>query len=82
VAFLRHASDENVLVVANLADDPVASVTLDLDSGPLCGVGSVEVLHGTADLALPTINAEGGFDGYRPVERLGPREALVIGLGR
>jgi alpha-amylase len=82
VAFLRHAPAETVLVVANLADELATSVTLDLEVGPLCGVTAIEVVHGTADAALPTIDARGGFDGYQPVDGLAPREVLVFGLAR
>jgi len=82
VAFLRHAADETILVVANLADEPTSSVSLDLEAGPLCGVTSMEILHGTADFVLPTVTAQGGFDAYQPVSGLRPREVLAFGFGR
>ena len=82
VAFLRHAADETILVVANLTDQPTSSVTLDLEAGPLCRVASMEILHGTADFVLPTVTAQGGFDAYQPVPGLRPREVLVFGFGR
>jgi hypothetical protein len=30
----------------------------------------------------PTVSAGGGFDGYVPLDRLEPREAVVIDLAR
>jgi glycosidase len=83
VAYLRHdpATVESSLVVANLADEPVTSVTLALDEGPLCRVGGVEVLHGSARaVPAPSITDRGGFDGYTPVDGLGPREMVVLEL--
>jgi glycosidase len=86
VAYLRHTPDEAVLVVANLADEPVASPVLDLAAGPLCsrsgGLPVVRVLFGEGEAAGPAANTAGGFAGYVPVSRLGPRETVVIELGR
>jgi hypothetical protein len=38
-------------------------------------------VHGSGQVAVPVIGPAGGFDGYVPVPRLGPREAVVIELG-
>jgi glycosidase len=83
VAFLRHdpATARAALVVANLADEPVASVTLALDEGPLCAVAGVETLHGSAaSVPPPSITDTGGFDDYVLAGGLGPRELVVLGL--
>jgi alpha-amylase len=82
VAFLRHDSAETILVVANVAGEPTASVTLGLEAGPLCGITTMEILHGEAEFMLPTIEERGGFDAYEPVESMGPHEVLVFGLRR
>jgi alpha-amylase len=81
VAYLRHVPDEVVLVVANLADEPVTSPVLGLEAGPLCGVTAARVLFGEGEATAPTVNAAGGFEGYAPVARMGPREAFAIELG-
>jgi alpha-amylase len=80
VAYLRAApaGGESILVVANLADEAVASVTLGLDAAPLCGSTTMEILYGSADFVLPAVTERGGFEGYSPVQRLGPRELLVF----
>ena len=81
VAFLRFDGSETLLVVANVSDEPVAGLELSVEAGPLCGQPRGEVLFGPADAAAsPVVTAAGGFEGYRPVGGLGPREAIVIRL--
>jgi glycosidase len=83
VAYLRHdpGASDTALVMANLSDEPVTSVTLGLDEGPLCRVTGVDLLYGSAAAGPPPLVTEaGGFDGYVPVERLGPRELVVLEL--
>jgi hypothetical protein len=82
VAFLRHLPGQDVLVIANLAREPVAAPALSLDGGPLCGAPSAHVVLGAGDATAPVIGASGGFDGYVPLVQLGPRAVVVIELGR
>jgi glycosidase len=84
VAWLRSWAGNDVLVVANVGTEPVASPLLTLDDGPLCGAPVATRLWGTGevDVAAPTVTATGGFEDYVPIENLGPREAVVIGLSR
>jgi alpha-amylase len=83
VAYLRVDGSETLLVVANVSDEPVADLELSLDEGPLCGEPRGEALLGRADTAAwPVVTATGGFEGYRPIEALGPREAIVIFLAQ
>jgi glycosidase len=77
-AFLRHDASDVVAVVANLSDEPAEDVSLTLASGPLCGRTSATTLLGTAEAPAPMVNASGGFDDYRPVARLDPRQTIVI----
>ena len=42
---------------------------------------AARVVYGSGEAADPAVGATGGFDGYVPVPRLGPREAIVIELG-
>jgi alpha-amylase len=84
VAWLRSEAGEAVLVVANVGTEPVASPLLTLDDGPLCGTPIAARLWGTGagEVAGPTVTAAGGFDGYAPVDTIGPREAVVISLSQ
>lgn len=79
-ANLRHGPDETLLVVANLSDEPVDDVALTLEAGPLCGAPALHVLLGPVDAVAPTVTPAGGFVDYRPVDRLEPREALIVRL--
>ena len=79
-AYLRHDTTDVVAVVANLSDVAVEDISLSVASGPLCGRTSARTLLGTAEARVPDVNAAGGFDDYRPIDRLGPREAIVIQL--
>jgi alpha-amylase len=81
VAYLRHLPGQTLLVVANLADEAIDAPTLSLDAGPLCGAPQARVVYGSGEASHPAVGATGGFDGYVPVPRLGPREAIVLELG-
>jgi alpha-amylase len=65
LAFLRTSPDETILVISNIGDQPIASAEL----------GSV------AKVTAPDVTAAGGFEAYRPVAELGPRETVMIRLG-
>ena len=69
-----------MLVVANLGIEPIERPELTLERGPLCGTPSAEVLAGPAGAEAPEVTPDGGFEAYVPVERLAPREALVVDL--
>jgi glycosidase len=77
-AYLRHDQSGVVAIVANLSDEPVEDITLTLPSGPLCGTSEAQTLLGTAEARVPDVNPSGGFDDYRPVDRLDARHAIVI----
>ena len=79
-ANLRAGPDEILLVVANLADEPVDDVVLTLESGPLCGTPVAEALLGPTDVLAPIVTPAGGFVDYRPVARLEARESLIVRL--
>ncbi len=79
-AYLRTDADEVIAVIANVSDEPIDGASLTLDAGPLCGVPTVDVLFGDAAVTAPTVNADGGFDAYVPIEHLEPRQAVVVRL--
>ena len=79
-AVLRQSDGETVVVMANLADEAVAGVALTGAAGTLCGTPRAASLLGPSELTAPSITAEGGLDGYVPLDGLGPRETVVIEL--
>jgi alpha-amylase len=88
-SFVRHTSEETLLVVVNLSDEPLSAYALTLESGPLSGT-PFDQAHGTPGATLllgegqpvaPTPNAAGGFDAYTPLPELAPRGSFVIRLG-
>jgi alpha-amylase len=81
-AYLRHLPGQAVLVVANLAGEPVTAPILSLEAGPLCGKPVARILSGAGEASAPIVGTTGGFDAYVPLPRLGPHETVVIELGR
>lgn len=79
-AYLRQADGETVLVVANLGDQPVEGPSLNLETGPLCGVRTAAALLGDHPVRPPAVDPSGGFTDYVPVDRLDPYETIVIEL--
>jgi glycosidase len=80
VAALRVSPTEVAVTLTNVGAEP-ASPSLSLDTGPLCGSPSVEVIGAPAATA-PTVSAAGGFNGWRPVDSIPGRSSVVIVLGR
>lgn len=86
-ASVRTATGEQLLVLQNLGREAAENVTLDLDAGPLCGLATAELLYQSSGdepagpIAVPSITATGGFDGYAPLAVIPPRSTLVISLG-
>ena len=76
-AFLRHAGRQTLLVVMNLAGEPINDFTLSLAESDL-DFSAAALLYGEGELALPDINGQGGFDSYAPVSALAPHSLLVI----
>ena len=82
-ASLRSTAGERLLIVANLADAPVSDYALSVAEGPLCGQPRASIIFGPDEsaaqpLAMPTITAGGGLDGYVPLPSLPPRSMTVI----
>jgi len=77
-SYLRTYKDEVVLVVVNLSGQTVADYTLTLAKGPLTAAHAPALLMGAGDLYLPPVNADGGFDAYRPVPVLPPYNSTII----
>ncbi len=88
MAYARWTAEETLLVVLNLDDEPAAGYQLRLDAGPFAGATGVEVLFaagvgaGAVDVALPVINAAGGFEAYTPLPELPAYSTLILRLTR
>ncbi|MEJ5309748.1 MAG: alpha-amylase family glycosyl hydrolase [Anaerolineae bacterium] len=77
-SYLRTYEDEIVLVVVNLSGQAVADYTLTLAKGPFTAAHAPAWLMGEGELYLPPVNADGGFDAYRPIPVLPPNSSTVI----
>jgi alpha-amylase len=77
-SYVRASEGEVVLVVVNLSGKAVADYTLELDAGPFTADLQPAFLMGDGDLYLPPVNADGGFDAYRPIPVLPPYSSTVI----
>lgn len=80
-AILRYVEGEAVLVVVNLAVEPVGDYGLTLSAGPLGAVSNVEALLGEGELVVPDVTPGGGFSYYRPLPELPARGSLILLLG-
>jgi len=85
-AYLRHADDQDVLVVANLSAEAVTSCQLAAkDSFIPAGSYVVQNLLGTEETAPLTVRAGGAFESYVPLptlEALTGYVLLVQGAGK
>ena len=81
-AYLRSSGGENLLVVFNIADNPITNYTITLSSGSLSGTYNAASLLDDAALAPLTANANGGFDAYTPVAEIPAYGVLIIQLTR
>ncbi|HEY65450.1 MAG TPA: DUF3459 domain-containing protein [Caldilineae bacterium] len=82
-AFLRHSDAETLLVLINLAGEPITDYRLDLEAGPLregtTGEPPVEILTGRP-VRPPAVHERGGFQGYIPLDVLEPYSTYIIRL--
>jgi glycosidase len=78
-AFLRHCAEETLLVLLNLGGEPITDYRLNLPKGRLSGGRASEVFTG-APVSVPTINANGGFDGYMPLAELEAYSTYIVQL--
>ena len=80
IAFLRQSSDEKLLVVINLDEQPVNDYVLTLANSKLTGTLKATELLNAAEAVPPALDAQGGFTDYRPIAELAPRTGYVIQL--
>jgi len=80
VAYVRSSSDENLLILINLDDQPVSAYTLEIANGPFSGAYKAASLLDQSAITPPAINAKGGFDAYTPLAEIPPYSIFVIQL--
>ena len=80
LSHLRASSDETLLVLINIDDEPLANYKLDLSVGPLAGQYTAASLLDASTPAPLTVNDKGGFDDYVPLPELPPYSIFVIQL--
>ncbi len=88
-AVIRSTPEETLLVLVNLASEPVAGAALSLQRGLPCGPGTPRVLFadGWSDGAAPTeatpplLTLTGGVEDWVPIEELPARSTVVLRLG-
>lgn len=80
VSYLRVSSDETLLVLFNIDDEPLSDYRLDLSVGPLSGQYNAASLLDASTINPITANEEGGFDDYVPLAELPPYSIFVIQL--
>lgn len=80
-AYLRHASDTDILVVLNFAERTIRNCELTAAQSPiLAGQYTPQDLLGNEPIAPLTVGAEGSFSGYIPLATLEPLTGYVIRL--
>ena len=79
-SFLRYTDDQTLLVVINLSDEPVEDYALTLETGTLTDVTGASLVFGNGEAAVPTVNADGGFDAYVPMDVLPAYSTTIIEL--
>jgi alpha-amylase len=80
VAYLRASSDETVLVLINIDDQPVRDYSISLGTGPLEGTYNTVSLLDPSTYNPLRSNAVGGFDDYVPIDELPPYSATILQL--
>jgi glycosidase len=79
-AVLRSSGDQNILVIVNLTETPVADYQLSLEESQLPdGTVTPRSLFGTIEV-IPVTISSGGFSGYKPVPELLPYQSYLFEL--
>jgi glycosidase len=81
LSFLRNSTQESILVIINLTDEPVADYQLSLKESSLAaGTYTAVSLLSEAVLEDLVVESDGSFNGYRPCQQIPPYSTLVIAL--
>ncbi len=80
LSYLRVSSDEILLILFNIDDEPLTDYKLDLSVGPLSGQYTGASLLDASTFNSLTANDTGGFDDYVPLQELPPYSIYIIQL--
>ena len=80
LSYLRVSSDETLLVLINIDNEPLSNYKLDLSVGPLVGQYTATSLLDGSTIQSLTANDKGGFDGYVPLAELAPYSIYIVQL--
>jgi hypothetical protein len=80
LSYLRASSEETLLILINIDDEPLSGYKLDLSLGPLSGQYTAASLLDASTINPLTANDKGGFDDYVPLAELPPYSIFVIQL--
>ena len=75
---LRYTDNEILLTLVNLSGQPVDDYSLSLAAGPFAPGMQPALLLGSGALFAPSVNADGGFAPYRPVDVLPPYASVIL----
>lgn len=79
-SFIRQTSEETLLVLISLSDEAITDYQLNLENGSVGKIITASLLLTEGEVTVPTVNADGGFDEYRPIAELAPYSTTVIQL--
>ncbi len=80
LAYLRTSADDQVLVVINLSDKPIAEYQLTIVDGLIPGEYTLSSLYGDHPASELSVPATGGFEAYKPLPVLQAYQTAIFQL--
>lgn len=77
-AFVRASDDETILVLLNLGDEAIDDYALTLPAGIITAGTSPTLLLGNGPVAPFSLNDDGGFTNYQPIQSLPAASSTII----
>ena len=79
-AAAREYQGKSLLILMNMGDKPVSDYGIDLKFTQPAGSYTFKLLMGESALAPVTLDADGGMEGYQPVDELPANTRLILEL--
>jgi alpha-amylase len=80
LATIRRTPGRTLLVLVNLAPEPVSDYALSLSGGPLCGAPRARLVYGVGQPSAPSVTSSGGLAEYRPLPGLPAQSVTILAL--
>lgn len=80
LSYLRVSSDETILIIINIDNEPLTNFKISLTLGPLSGLYTAASLLDTSTISSLQVNDKGGFNDYVPLAELPPYSIFIIQL--